>query len=67
MMQPSFLDTESREDLIERARDGSAAHRLARQATALLSLDYGMGCSAVAKVLLLDDDTIRTWYRLNQD
>ena len=23
-----------------------------------------MSCDAIAKVLLLDDDTIRTWYRL---
>ena len=23
-----------------------------------------MSCEAIAKVLLLDDDTIRTWYRL---
>ena len=27
-------------------------------------LDDGMSCEAIAKVLLLDDDTIRTWYRL---
>src|SRR5215472_6402510 len=26
-----------------------------------------MSCGAVAKVLLLDDDTIRTWYRRYQD
>ena len=26
-----------------------------------------MSCEAVAKVLLLDDDTIRTWYRLFQE
>ena len=24
----------------------------------------GWSCDAIAKVLLLDDDTIRTWYRL---
>ncbi len=27
-------------------------------------LDDGMSCAAVAKVLLLDDGTIRTWHRL---
>jgi transposase len=30
-------------------------------------LDDGMGCAAIAKVLLLDDDTIRTWYRLYEE
>jgi transposase len=49
------------------ARDGSAAHRLARRANALVLLDDGMSCQAVARVLLLDDDTIRTWYRLYQE
>ena len=37
---------------------------LARRANALVLLDDGMSCEAIAKVLLLDDDTIRTWYRL---
>src|SRR3984885_8539123 len=64
MIRAGFLDPESRRDLIELARDGSAAHRLARRANALVLLDRGMSCSDVAKVLLLDDDTIRTWYRL---
>ena len=67
MIRSGFLDSESRQDLIELARDGSAPHRLARRANALVLLDDGMSCEAVAKVLLLDDDTIRTWYRLYQD
>ena len=62
-----FLDAESRKDLTELARDGSAAHRLARRANALVLLDDGMSCEAIAKVLLLDDDTIRTWYRLYEE
>ena len=64
MIRPGFLDSESRRDLIELARDGSAAHRLARRANALVLLDDGMSCKAVARVLFLDDDTIRTWHRL---
>jgi len=28
----------------------------------LLLLDYGMSCEEIAKVLYLDDDTIRYWY-----
>ena len=30
-------------------------------------LDGGMSCAAIAKVLLLDDDTVRTWHRLYQE
>ena len=67
MIRPGFLDPESRQDLIELARDGSVAHRLARRANALVLLDDGMSCAAVAKVLLLGDDTVRTWYRLYQE
>ena len=66
MIRPGFLDSESRRDLIELARDGSIAHRLARRANALVLLDVGMSCAAVAKVLFLDNDTIRTWYQLYQ-
>ena len=67
MIRPGFLDRASRQDLIELARNGSAAHRLARRANALVLLDDGMSCEAIAKVLLLDDDTIRTWYRLYEE
>ena len=42
MIHGGFLDPESRKDLIELARDGSAAHRLARRANALALLDDGM-------------------------
>jgi transposase len=66
MVKPGFLDPESRRDLIELARDGSVPHRLARRANALVLLDQGMSCGDVARVLFLDDDTIRTWYRLFQ-
>ena len=66
MIRPGFLSSESRQDLIDLARDGSAANRLARRANALVLLDDGMSCQAIAKVLLLDDDTIRTWHRLYQ-
>ena len=67
MIRPGFLDIKSRQNLIELARDGLAAHRLARRANALVLLDDGMSCEAIAKVLLLDDDTIRTWYRLYEE
>jgi transposase len=67
MIRRGVLDKASRQDLIELARDGSAAHRLGRRANALLLLDDGMSCAAIAKVLFLDDDTIRTWHRLDEE
>jgi transposase len=67
MIRPGFLDSESRDDLIELARDGLAEHRLARRANALVLLDKGMSCQSVAEALLLDNDTIRTWYQLYQE
>jgi len=67
LIRPGFLDIESRRDLIDLARDGSTANRLARRANALVLLDDGMSCAAIAKVLLLDDDTIRTWWRLYRE
>ena len=64
MYGPAFTWNCNRQhNLIELARDGSAAHRLARVRTRWW-LDDGMSCEAIAKVLLLDDDSIRTWYRL---
>jgi len=67
MIRPGFLDSESRDDLIELARDGLAEHWLARRANALVLLDKGMSCQSVAEALLLDNDTIRTWYQLYQE
>ena len=64
MICAHFLDPESRRDLIDLVRDGSPAQRLARRASALVLLDNGMSCAAIAKVMFLDDDTIRTWHQL---
>lgn len=64
MIRGGFLTPEDRKDLVELARDGSAEHRLGRRANALVLLDEGWSCESVGKALLLDDDTIRTWYRL---
>ena len=58
MIHAGFLDAELRRDLIELARDGSAAHRLSRRANALVLLDRGMSCQSVANVLLIDGDTV---------
>src|SRR5438034_6888538 len=64
MIRGGFLDASIREDLIALVRDGKAETRLTRRANALLLLDDGMSCEAIAKVLYLDDDTIRYWYKL---
>jgi transposase len=62
MIRSGFLSTEDRADLIALARDGSASHRLARRANALLLLDAGWSCEKAAAALFLDDDTIRKWH-----
>jgi transposase len=61
MIRVGFLSSEDRADLIALARDGAAAHRLARRANALVLLDAGWNCEKVAGALLLDDDTVRKW------
>jgi transposase len=62
MIRAGFLSPEDRTDLIALARDGAAAHRLARRANALVLLDAGWSCEKVAAALFLDDDTIRKWH-----
>src|SRR5229473_6698938 len=64
MIRGGLLDPAIRADLITLVRDGKAETRLTRRANALLLLDDGMSCAAIAKVLYLDDDTIRYWYQL---
>ena len=64
MIRGSFLTPEQRRDLTLPARKGKVEHRVARRANALVLLDRGMSCEEVAAVLLLDDDTVRTWYSL---
>jgi transposase len=62
MIRAGFLSDEDRADLTALARDGSAAHRLARRANALVLLDAGWSCEKVASALFLDDDTVRKWH-----
>ena len=64
MIRSGFLSTIDRADLIALAKDGSATHRLARRANALVLLDAGYSFNKVAKVLLLDDGTIRAWHKM---
>ena len=67
MIRGGFLDPGTRQELIALVRDGKAETRLTRRANALLLLDDGLSCEAVAKVLYLDDDTVRYWYKLYQE
>jgi hypothetical protein len=64
MICAGFLSPEDRADLLALARNGSAAHRLGRRANALVLLDDGWSCEDVSKALFVDDDTIRSWFRL---
>ena len=64
MICRGFLSTAERKELLSLARDGLAGHRLARRANAILLLDDGLSCERVAKVLYLDDDTVRGWRKL---
>ena len=64
MIRAGYLSPEDRADLIALARDGSAAHRLARRANALVLLDDGWSCEQIAAVLFVDDDTVRRWHSL---
>ena len=64
MIRGGFLSAAERKDLVALARDGTAEHRLARRANALVLLDRGWSCESVGDALLLDDDMIRTWYRV---
>ena len=64
MIRRGFLNTAERKELLSLARDGSAEHRIARRANAILLLDDGLSCEQVAKVLYLDGDTVRSWRKL---
>jgi transposase len=63
MIRAGFLSEAERQALVELARDGLAEHRIARRANAVVLLDTGWSCAKVASALLLDDDTVRGWYR----
>jgi len=64
MIRCGFLSAAERKELVSLVRDGLAEHRLARRANAILLLDDGFSCERVAKVLYLDDDTVRSWRKL---
>ncbi|MCW5698771.1 MAG: IS630 family transposase [Rhodospirillales bacterium] len=63
MIRPGFLPAKERRALVKVARNGLCEHRVARRANAIVLLNDGWSCEAVAKALLVDDDTVRGWYR----
>jgi transposase len=61
MIGPGLLDSESRRDLIDLARDPATGNR---RANALVLLDDGLSCEVIGKVLFLDGETIYEWHEL---
>ena len=62
MIRAGFLSVDERAQFERVVRRPSGLHGAARRANALLLLDDGMNCIDVAKVLYLDDDTVRGWH-----
>lgn len=63
MIRPGFLSPTERRELVSCVRSQREDHGIARRANAILLLDDGESCARIAKVLYLDDDTIRGWYK----
>jgi transposase len=60
MIRSGFLNSEELEQITRRP---SEDHGVARRANAILLLDDGFSCAQIAKVLYIDDDTVRTWHK----
>ena len=63
MIRPGFLSPAARRELVSCVRSQREDHGIARRANAILLLDDGKSCQAIAEFLYLDDDTIRGWYK----
>ena len=63
MIRSNFLTTADRLELLSCVQRQREHHGIVRRANALLLLDDGMSCSQIAKVLFLDDDTVRSWHK----
>jgi transposase len=64
MIRPGFLSEAERQALVGVARNGLEEHRVARRANAIVLLNDGWSCEAVGSALLMDDDTIREWFKV---
>ena len=63
MIRAGFLSSSERRELEVCVRSQREDHGIARRANAILLLDDGKSCQAIAEFLYLDDDTIRGWYK----
>ncbi len=63
MIRSNFLSPEDRRELLSCVKRQREDHGIARWANALLLLDDGKSCVEVARVLYLDDDTVRGWHK----
>jgi hypothetical protein len=64
MIRPGFLTDAERQELRSLARNGLSEACVARRANALVLLNDGWSCPAVAEALLMDDDTVRSWHKI---
>ena len=64
MIRPNFLSAANRLELELCLRRHLEEHGIARRANAILLLDKGKACAEIAEFLYLDDDTIRSWYKV---
>jgi transposase len=62
MIRGGFLSSDARAHLEALVRRPREKHGIARRANAILLLDDGWNCEAVARALYLDDDTVRGWH-----
>ena len=62
MIRPGFLSEDERNELCALARHGLGEVRVGRRANAVVLLNDGLSCEEVARVLLVDDDTVRSWH-----
>ena len=67
MIGANFLTASDQLELLSCVKCKREDHGFARRANALLLLDTWMYCSQFAKVLFLDDDTVRSWHKQYQD
>ena len=63
MIRPGFLSCAERRALEACVRSQREDYGVARRANAILLLDDGKSCQAIAEFLYLDDDTIRGWHK----
>ncbi len=63
MIRSGFLSLADRVELLACVKRQREDHGVSRRANALLLLDDGKSCVAIAEFLFLDDDTVRGWYK----